>query len=147
MENYQKEFTEILSKAIEDFDSSAEDDVSIVTVIADVDKGQLIFGGLKLRDDLEGEGEYNEDSLVFYTAKSTYLKDYYKTINKDYEGYEKDEHYNYDGLMSSAEKLFSIMGEAINEDNELKDKLDGLLLYGWCGVMDQMVEADNFWSY
>jgi len=147
MENYKKEFVDILNKAIEHFDPSIEDDISMITIIADVDNNKLVFGGLKLREDLEEEGESNDNSQVFYTAESKYLKDYYRTINTDCAGYEANEYYNYDKLVNHSTTLFTTMSNAIDDNEELKEKLDGLLLYGWCGVMEQMVEVDNFWSY
>ena len=129
MENYKREFIEILNEAMVHFDPSIEDDVSIITVIADVDNNQLIFGGLKLRDDLEEEGEYGSESQVFYTAESKYLKDC-MTINKDYK----------------ASDLFKTMSEAIDANGDLQEKLDGILLYGWCRASRKMIDVDNFWA-
>lgn len=127
-ENYKKELTAILDEAIGHFDPSSEDDVSMLTIIADIDSNQLIFGGLKLREDMEEYDEYNDESQIFYTAKPKYLKDYYKTIDEDAYG------------------LFNGIGEIIDANEDLRDKFDGLLLYGWCKVNDEYTEVDNFWS-
>ena len=143
-ENYKSEFAAILAEAIKHFDPEMEDDVSMITIVADVDNEQIVFGGLKLREDLEEEGGWNDDSRIFYTAKSKYVKGCYRTINKHYKDWENKDSYNYDKLMGCAEKLCSVMGEAI-VDEVLLEKLSGKLLYGWCRTMGQMVEADNFW--
>ena len=66
-EEFQKEFAAILAEAIEHFNPEIEDDTSVITIVADVDNEQLLFGGLKLREDLEGEGIWDENSRVFFT--------------------------------------------------------------------------------
>ena len=132
-ESYEKEFAEILSEAIEHFDPSAENDVSMFTIVADIDNNQLIFGGLKLREDLEEEDDYNEDSQVFYTAKSKSLKKCYNAIEEEEEE-------------GKAAELLSIIGEAIDNNEELEEKFDGLLLYGWCKADGEMIDVDNFWA-
>ncbi len=149
-ENFKKEFEAILTEAIEHFNPDVEDDASVIVVIADADNEQLVFGGHKLQEDLEGEGKWNEDSLVFYTAKSKYVKNCYKAINEDYDAWEQKISYNYEKLMISASEMSTLMGEAIGEttiDESLRKKLTGELLYCWCRAMEQTAEGDNFASY
>lgn len=143
-EEFQKEFAAILAEAIEHFNPEIEDDTSVITIVADVDNEQLLFGGLKLREDLEGEGIWDENSRVFYTAESKYVQSCYKELNKDYEEWRTGRSYNYDGLMSAAYNMGYVMGDAI-VDEGLREILSGELLYGWCHAMGQNADGDNFY--
>lgn len=139
--NFKNEIVRILGEAIEEFDPEIEDDVSIITMVVDVDSNKFIFGGLHLRDSLEEEGEYDiEEDNVYKVAKTEYLADCFQELLGSDAIPQEDGEYL---LEESVENLYSIISEAINENEDLKSKIDGIyMLFGWAkfGII---VEAES----
>lgn len=140
-DNFKNEIVRILGEAIEELDPEIEEGASIITIIADVDSNKFIFGGLHLRDSLEEEGEYDiEQDNVYKVAKTEYLADCFQELLGTDAIPQEDGEYL---LEESVENLYSIISEAINENEDLKSKIDGIyMLFGWAkfGII---VEAES----